>query len=96
MAKEKTKKEKTEKKEEAVVRRKKLQGTVVSDKMQNTVVVEVNRIVAHPIYKKRRAISKRYKAHCKTGEYTEGDRVEIEETKPISKDKRWKVIKKIG
>ncbi|MDX1535206.1 MAG: 30S ribosomal protein S17 [Candidatus Spechtbacterales bacterium] len=81
---------------ESVVRRKKLQGKVVSDKMQDTVVVVVDRIVAHPIYKKRRAISKKYKAHCKTGEYSVGDRVEIEEAKPISKNKKWKVVKKIG
>lgn len=74
---------------------KKLQGIVVSDKMQKTVVVKVERIKEHPKYKRRFKIHKKYKAHDEKGEYKMGDRVVIEETKPKSKDKNWKVVEKI-
>lgn len=69
-----------------------LTGEVVSDKMTKTVVVSVVRVKRHPIYKKSYKITKRYKAHDEKGEYKVGDKVIIEETRPISKDKRWKVI----
>ncbi len=72
----------------------KLQGKVVSDKMEKTVVVEVERVKEHPRYKKRYKIHKKYKAHDEKGEYKEGDVVIIEETRPISKDKKWRVIGK--
>ena len=72
---------------------KRLKGEVVSNKMQKTLVVRVNRLVAHPKYKKRKIVSKRYKAHYDSGEYKIGDKVDIEETRPLSKDKRWKVVK---
>lgn len=75
--------------------KKKLQGIVVSDKMQKTVVVEVESIKEHPKYKRRFKSHKKYKAHTETQEYHMGDKVVIEETAPISKDKRWKVIGKI-
>ena len=75
--------------------KKKLEGTVVSDKMQKTVVVEVLRIKEHPKYKRRYKIHKKYKAHDEKGEYHTGDKVVIEEVSPISKDKKWKVISKI-
>ncbi len=75
--------------------KRKLIGTIVSNKMQKTVVVEVERIKEHPRYKKRYRIHKRYKAHEEKGEYHIGDKVVIEEFRPLSKDKRWKVIKKI-
>lgn len=75
--------------------KKTLQGIVVSDKMQKTVVVEVERIKVHPKYKRRFKVHKKYKAHDQNQEYHAGDRVIIEETKPISKDKSWVVIKKI-
>ena len=75
--------------------KKQLQGQIVSDKMTKTVVVEVERIKAHPKYKKRYKISKKYKAHVEDAAYKLGDWVVIEETKPISKDKTWKVISKI-
>ncbi len=71
-----------------------LTGSVVSDKMQKTIVVKVERIKEHPKYKKRYKVSKRYKAHDEKGEYKLGDKVIIEECKPMSKDKRWKVISK--
>ncbi len=73
----------------------KLKGTVVSDKMQKTVVVEVTRIKAHPKYKKRYKVTKRYKAHDEKNEYHVGDKVVIQETRPLSKEKRWQVTTKI-
>jgi len=72
-----------------------LQGIVVSDKMTKTVVVEVERIKEHPKYKRRFKVHKKFKAHDEKGEFHVGDKVIIEETKPLSKDKNWKVIKKI-
>ena len=75
--------------------KKKLKGIVVSDKMEKTVVVEVESIKEHPKYKRRYKIHKKYKAHDEKGEYHMGDEVEIEETSPISKEKRWVVIKKV-
>ena len=75
--------------------KKKLQGVVVSDKMQKTVVVEVERMKEHPKYKRRYKIHKKYKAHDEKREFHVGDNVVIEETNPISKDKHWFVVKKI-
>ena len=72
-----------------------LQGIVVSDKMQKTVVVEVERMKEHPKYKRRFKVHKKFKAHDEKGEFHVGDNVVIEETKPMSKDKNWIVIKKI-
>lgn len=72
--------------------KKRLKGTVVSDKMDKTVVVEVKRIKKHPLYKKRFEVKKRYKAHDEQNKYKPGDKVVIEETRPISKDKRWRVV----
>ena len=73
-----------------------LNGIVVSNKMQKTLVVVVNRLVKHSKYKKRIKISKRYKAHYESGEFKEGDAVTIQETRPLSKDKRWKVTNKLS
>ncbi len=70
-----------------------LKGVVVSDKMEKTVVVSVSRFVKHPLYGKFYKISKKYKAHDEENKYKIGDQVEIIESKPISKDKRFKVIK---
>jgi len=72
-----------------------LQGIVVSDKMQKTVVVQVERMKEHPKYKRRFKVFKKFKAHDQNQEYHVGDKVVIEESKPISKDKNWIVIKKI-
>jgi small subunit ribosomal protein S17 len=69
-----------------------LKGKVISDKMDKTIVVSVTRFVEHPKYKKRIKISKKYKAHDETNSKKVGDTVEIEETKPISKDKHFKVV----
>ena len=70
-------------------------GVVVSTKMKDTVVVLVNRFVKHARYGKYYSRSKKYKAHDEKGEYKKGDKVIIQECKPISKDKRWVVVKKI-
>ncbi len=73
----------------------KLQGKVISDKMDKTVVVEVERVKEHPRYKKRFKVHKKYKAHDEKKECKIGDVVIIEETRPISKDKKWRVIGKV-
>jgi small subunit ribosomal protein S17 len=70
-----------------------LKGIVVSDKMDKTIVVKVSRFVEHKKYGKRIKKTKKYKAHDENNEKKVGDVVEIEETKPISKDKHFKVIK---
>lgn len=75
--------------------RKKLIGTIVSDKMDKTRVVEVERIKEHPRYHKRFKIFKRYKAHDEKNEYKTGDKVLIQECRPLSKDKRWIIVGKI-
>ena len=66
-------------------------GTVVSDRMDKTVVVKVERLVPHPVYKKYVKRRTTYKAHDEANEYRVGDKVEIMETRPLSKEKRWKV-----
>lgn len=66
-------------------------GTVVSDRMDKTVVVRVERLVPHPVYKKYVKRRTTYKAHDERNEFRLGDRVEIVETRPLSKDKRWRV-----
>jgi len=75
--------------------KKRLTGTIISNKMEKTVVVEVERIKEHPKYKRRYRFHKKYKAHDEKGEYHVGDKVIIEECRPISKEKRWRVIKKL-
>lgn len=70
-----------------------LKGVVVSDKMDKTVVVSVTRFVKHPLYGKFYKVSKKYKAHDEENKYKVGDNVEIAETRPISKDKHFRVIK---
>lgn len=66
-------------------------GVVVSDKMDKTVVVRVSHLVKHPVYNKYIKRSAKYKAHDKDNSCKIGDRVLIVETRPLSKDKRWKV-----
>lgn len=66
-------------------------GVVVSDKMDKTVVVKVDRLVKHPVYSKYIKRSATYKAHDDSNSCKVGDRVMIVETRPMSKDKRWKV-----
>lgn len=69
-----------------------LQGLVVSDKNDKTVVVEVERRYTHPLYKKVVRRSKKYHAHDEANSAKTGDRVRIQETAPISKNKRWTLI----
>jgi small subunit ribosomal protein S17 len=76
--------------------RRKLLGKVVSDKMDKTVVVEVIRRSRDSMYKKYVRHRERYKAHDETNQYKTGDRVEIQEHRPISRDKRWLVTKLIA
>ena len=67
-------------------------GKVVSDKMDKTMVVAVEDSVKHPLYKKIVKRTKKLKAHDEKNECKIGDRVEIMETRPLSKDKRWRVV----
>jgi small subunit ribosomal protein S17 len=69
-----------------------LQGTVVSDKGDKTIIVLVERRVMHPVYKKFIRQSKRYAAHDENNQFKTGDSVFIEECRPISKRKRWMVL----
>ena len=70
-------------------------GTVVSDKTDKTVTVLVERKVKHPLYGKIIRRSKKYHAHDETNEFTVGDTVRIEETRPISKTKTWAVLDRV-
>jgi small subunit ribosomal protein S17 len=71
-----------------------LQGVVVSDKQDKTIVVRVDRRFTHPIYKKTIRQSKNYHAHDENNEFKTGEQVWIEESKPISKLKRWTVVQR--
>ena len=70
-----------------------LQGVVVSDKNDKTIVVLVERRLRHPVLKKTVRLSKKYHAHDEKNECKVGDKVEIMETRPLSKLKRWRVIR---
>ena len=72
---------------------KRREGTVVSAKMSKTIVVQVDRLVEHPLYGKRMRQRRRYMAHDERGECREGDRVLIIEARPLSRHKRWRVSK---
>lgn len=74
----------------------KLEGIVVSDKMNKTRVVAIVRKKQHPRYKKYYTVTTRVKAHDEKNEYKTGDKVVVTETRPISKDKRWKIVNKIS
>ena len=73
-------------------RRKRREGLVVSNKMDKTVVVLVERLVKHPKYRKYLKARKKYKAHDEKNTCQVGDQVEIIETRPLSRDKRWAVL----
>ena len=74
----------------------KIVGTVVSDKMTKTRVVAVERLKKHPKYQTYYRVTSKFKAHDEANEYKAGDKVTIEETRPISKDKRWKITGKVS
>lgn len=75
--------------------KRKLEGEVVSDKMNKTRIVAVKRLKKHPRYQKYYKLTRRFKAHDEKNEYKVGDKVVIEETRPMSKDKRWRILQKI-
>ncbi len=81
--------------EKEAVYRRKLIGRVASDKMEKTVVVEVVRFKRDAVYQKYVRVRKRYKAHDEKNEYKVGDRVEIIEHRPLSRHKRWAVVRLI-
>ncbi|HUX36126.1 MAG TPA: 30S ribosomal protein S17 [Candidatus Paceibacterota bacterium] len=81
---------------ETVKMKRKLSGTVVSDKMQKTRVVAVVSLKKHPKYLKYYKSTAKFKAHDENNEYRTGDKVSIEETRPLSKDKRWIITGKIS
>lgn len=70
----------------------KLQGVIVSNKMNRTAVVRVDRLTRHPRYHKYYRVSQKFKADTAGGEYHTGDIVAIQETRPMSKEKRWKIV----
>lgn len=77
--------------------KKELTGVIVSDKMQKTVVVKVEMIKEHPLYRRRYKTHEKYKAHVENQtDYKIGDKVIIREARPISKDKRWEVVEKLS
>ena len=67
-------------------------GVVVSDKMDKTIIVRIDRVKIHPKYKKRYTVSKRYKVHDEKNKFKEGDKVVFVECRPLSRDKRWRVL----
>jgi small subunit ribosomal protein S17 len=73
-----------------------LHGTVVSDKMDKTVVVAVASVKEHPLYRKKYKVTTRFKAHDEKGEYKTGELVEIAESRPLSRTKRWVVTRRIS
>jgi small subunit ribosomal protein S17 len=72
--------------------RKKFSGIVTSDAMDKTIVVSVIRVKVHPKYKKRYTVTKKYKVHDERNQYKVDDKVTFIECRPLSKDKRWRVI----
>jgi small subunit ribosomal protein S17 len=72
--------------------RKKFAGVVTSDKMDKTIVVKIERVMVHPKYKKRFTLSRKYKVHDEKNKFKPGDKVVFVECRPISKDKKWRVL----
>ena len=73
-----------------------LEGVVVSDKNDKTIVVKVERRLRHPVLKKTVRLSKKYHAHDENNEAKSGDVVRIQETRPLSKQKRWTLVEKVA
>jgi small subunit ribosomal protein S17 len=73
-------------------KRKVIEGTVVSDKMQKTAVIQVQTLVKHPLYGKVMKRTKKFKVHDENNECKIGDKVRAMETRPLSKDKRWRLL----
>jgi small subunit ribosomal protein S17 len=72
--------------------KKRFSGEVVSDKMEKTIVVRVDRVKVHPKYHKRYTVSSKYKVHDEKDQFKAGDKVSFIECRPLSKDKRWRVL----
>ena len=72
---------------------KKFSGVVVSDKSDKTIVVKVETVKIHPKYRKRYTVSRKYKVHDEKNEFKAGDKVTFIECRPLSRDKRWRVVK---
>lgn len=72
--------------------KKKFAGIVTSDKMDKTIVVKIERVMVHPKYKKRYTLSRKYKVHDEKNQFKPGDKVVFVECRPISKDKKWRVL----
>lgn len=75
--------------------KRKLEGVIISDKMAKTRVVRIERLKLHSKYRKYQKVSTSFKAHDENNEYKAGDRVVIEESRPLSREKRWTIIRKI-
>ncbi|MFA6306961.1 MAG: 30S ribosomal protein S17 [Patescibacteria group bacterium] len=72
--------------------KRKFNGVVVGDKMDKTRVVSVESVKIHPMYKKRYKVNRKYKVHDEKNLYKTGDKVRFQECRPLSKDKRWRMI----
>jgi small subunit ribosomal protein S17 len=77
-----------------IIIKKKFDGVVISDKMDKTIVVKVDRVKIHAKYKKRYAVSKKYKVHDEKNQFKVGDKVVFIECRPLSKSKKWRVLYK--
>jgi small subunit ribosomal protein S17 len=73
-----------------------LLGEVISNKMQKTIVVKVERNIQHPAYKRRVKRTKKYKVHDETNQCAVGDKIRIIETRPLSREKRWRVLEVVS
>ncbi len=78
--------------EEKKAIRRKFSGVVISDKMDKTLVVRVDRVKKHPKYQKRYTVSSKYRVHDEKNQFKEDDQVSFVECRPLSKDKRWRVL----
>ena len=78
---------------EKKVQKRTFTGEVTSDKMDKTIVVAVKRVKTHPIYKKQYSVTRKYKVHDEKNEAKIGDQVEFIECRPMSKEKRWRLLK---
>jgi len=92
MDKEKNNPPETDSNRTAKVKKRKFSGIVVSDAMDKTIVVRIGRVKSHPKYRKQYSVTKKFKVHDSQNKYHKGDKVEFVECRPISKEKRWKVI----
>lgn len=82
----------TTKQAKAEVIKREFKGVVVSDKMDKTITVKVEQVKIHPKYNKRFTVSKKFKVHDEKNQYHAGDQVRFVECRPLSKDKRWRVL----